>query len=612
MLDPDAVELVKELDGLPLAIATAGAYLDQTARSFSDYLRLYKESWVRLKETSPKLSSYEDKTLYSTWQISFDYIKQQNPLSANLLRLWAYFDNQDLWFELLQHSDSNDPEWIQELTKDELSFDSAVRVLINHGLVEVATSLRESIESKGYSIHGCVHSWIVHALNQERNCDLARVAVKFVGAHTPRKEDVRPWLMQQRLLPHAARCSFIVINGWIDDNRMAWAYYNLGFLYRQQGKLEAAEQMYERALAVYEKAPSIEHTLTLDTVNNLGIIYADQGKLEAAEQMFERALAGYEKALGVDHTLTLDTVHNLGALYTGQGKLEAAEQMYKRALAGCEKALGAEHTSTLDTVNNLGSLYRNQGKLEAAEQMFERALAGYQKALGAEHTSTLDTVNNLGNLYRNQGKLAAAKQMYERALAGKEKALGAEHTSTLTTANNLGILYLDQGKLEAAEEMFERALAGYKKALGAEHISTLDTVNNLGNLYRNQGKLAAAKQMYERALAGYEKALGEENTTTYLPALNTMSGLGALYESQDNIPKARIMYLKAFAGYKKVVGPDYPWSQSLRDKLGSLDAIIGDKALAVVKESEGPSHLCGKETPSKSKRSKLFRKLGLR
>ena len=157
-----------------------------------------------------------------------------------------------------------------------------------------------------------------------------------------------------------------------------------------------------------------------------------------------------------------------------------------------------------------------------------------------------------------------------------------------------------------SSDLYERALAGREKALGTEHTSTLDTVNNLGALYANQGKLAAAEQMYGRALAGYEKALGKENTTTYIPALNTMWGLGALYESQDNIPKARIMYLKAFAGYKKVVGPDYPWSQSLRDKLGSLDAIIGDKALAVVEGSERPSHLCGKETLSKSKRSKRF------
>ena len=65
-LGPDAIRLTKELDGLPLALATAGAYLDQVAISLSDYLRLYKESWAKLQESSPRLTSYEDRMLYST------------------------------------------------------------------------------------------------------------------------------------------------------------------------------------------------------------------------------------------------------------------------------------------------------------------------------------------------------------------------------------------------------------------------------------------------------------------------------------------------------------------------------------------------------------------
>ena len=85
ILDPDATKLANELDGLPLTLATAGAYLDQVAISLSDYLRLYRESWVQLQESSPGLSSYEDRTLYSTWQISFNHVKQQNDLSAKLL-----------------------------------------------------------------------------------------------------------------------------------------------------------------------------------------------------------------------------------------------------------------------------------------------------------------------------------------------------------------------------------------------------------------------------------------------------------------------------------------------------------------------------------------------
>src|ERR1700735_982979 len=193
MLDPDVIKLAEELDGLPLALATAGAYLDQTALSFSDYLRLYKASWAKLLKTSPELSSYEDRTLYSTWQLSFDHVKQRNELSAKLLRLWAYFDNQDIWFELLQHGDSEDPEWIHELTKDKLSFNEAVRVLSDHGLVEVDMPSQEPGEARGYSIHSCVHSWAIHVLNQQWDYDLAKLALKFVGLHLWGSKESAKW-----------------------------------------------------------------------------------------------------------------------------------------------------------------------------------------------------------------------------------------------------------------------------------------------------------------------------------------------------------------------------------------------------------------------------------
>ena len=453
---------------------------------FADYLRLYKESWAKLQKRSPELGSYKDRTLYSTWQISFDHVEKQSPLSAKLLRLWAYFDNQDLWFELLRHGDNQDPKWIRELTEDELSFHGEMRVLINHGLVEVATSSEQWIESKGYSIHKCVHSWIIHALNHEWDSDLARLAVKLVGAHVPGEKDVRPWLIQRRLLQHAARCSYIVLNGLIADDGMAWAFYNLGIIYADQSKLEAAEKMYERALQGHEKVLGIEHYLTLNTVNNLGTLYTNQGKLEAAEQMLKRALQGYEKVYGTEHISMLKTINNLGNLYRAQGKLKAAEKMHERALRGKEAVLGTEHISTLNTVNDLGILYRAQGKLEAAEKMHERALRGKEAVLGTEHISTLNTVNDLGILYRAQGKLEAAEKMHERALRGQEEVLGTEHILTLKTVNDLGSLYRAQGKLEVAEKMYKRVLRGREEVLGTEHISTLDTVNNLGSLQRSR------------------------------------------------------------------------------------------------------------------------------
>jgi tetratricopeptide (TPR) repeat protein len=88
----------------------------------------------------------------------------------------------------------------------------------------------------------------------------------------------------------------------------------------------------------------------------LGNLYQNQGRLKEAEEMFQRALAGYKKALGPDHTFTLDSVLCLGNLYQNQGKLKEAEEMYQRALAGYEKALGPNHHKTQRVAKKLKSI----------------------------------------------------------------------------------------------------------------------------------------------------------------------------------------------------------------------------------------------------------------
>lgn len=56
--------------------------------------------------------------------------------------------------------------------------------------------------------------------------------------------------------------------------------------------------------------------LTLIIVNNLGNLLKDQGKLEEAEEIYQRVLAGYKKVLNPDHISTLNIVNNLSLLYS--------------------------------------------------------------------------------------------------------------------------------------------------------------------------------------------------------------------------------------------------------------------------------------------------------
>ncbi|KAI4940892.1 hypothetical protein J4E91_011149 [Alternaria rosae] len=491
----DAAEserLLVLLDGLPLAIAQAGAYLQESGVGLATYLRFYEQQWSELMASDDladaPLQDYPERSVWTTWAISYQAIRERHEHTANLLLLWAFLDNKDLWHGLFATACSRSAlvakmlsGWVGDIASREIKFSKAMQLLCNYSLVE------QMQETESYATHPVVHQWAHHSQGKRFATELSRLAVVAVGWAVPESSTRDYAALQRRLLPHAQACSSQVVKRNAVWDREA-----------EDGSDGDVDKDQERKTV-------------LDAVHMLGLLYTDQGRLGEAEKMYERALRGTEEALGVGHSSTLGTVNNLGGLYYSQGRLGEAEKMYERALRGREEALGTGHSSTLQTVNNLGNLYKAQGKLGEAEKMYERALRGKEEALGTSHSSTLQTVNNLGNLYKAQGKLGEAEQMYERALRGKEEALGVGHTSTLDTVNNLGILYKAQGRLGEAEQMYERALRGYG-ALGSvriqQYLPALNTLQNMGDLYAKQTESAKARAVYTRALSGLSSVLG--------------------------------------------------------------------------------------------------------
>ncbi|KAF5499474.1 hypothetical protein CGCF413_v006972 [Colletotrichum fructicola] len=151
--DPGSKLLAQKLDGLPLALATAGAYLNKVSTSSTEYIQMYEISWLQLQEQSPHLLEY-DRALYSTWNVSLRHIQLQNQYAVKLLRLWGHFDNYDLWYELLQAGRLKKPAWLHKITKDRPSFDAAMRVLCEYGLAEPNAYSQADWrpESRGYTV----------------------------------------------------------------------------------------------------------------------------------------------------------------------------------------------------------------------------------------------------------------------------------------------------------------------------------------------------------------------------------------------------------------------------------------------------------------------------
>jgi Tfp pilus assembly protein PilF len=404
----ESEQLLALLDGLPLAIAQAGAYLQESGIGLAAYLRFYEQQWSELMESGhladAPLQDYPNRSVWTTWAISYQAIREKHEATADLLLLWSFLDNKDLWHGLFAAACASSgvvarmlAGWIGELASSEIRFSGAMQLLRNYSLVE------EVADTSSYATHPVVHQWAQHSQSRCFAAQLSRLSVVTVGWSVPASSSRDYATLQRRLLPHAQACS------------------------RQMAKKETGRN-YRLDDDNHGALDEDEQDTVLDAIHLLGLLYADQGKLGEAEQMYERALRGKEEALGPTHTSTLDTVNNLGALYADQGKLGKAEQMYERALRGKEEALGPAHTSTLDTANNLGALFADQGKLGKAEQMYERALRGCEHALGQEQVQqyrpALDTLENLGDLYLEQAETDKARKMYVQALVGLSCVLG--------------------------------------------------------------------------------------------------------------------------------------------------------------------------------------------
>ena len=433
------------------------------------YVRSFDSTWSNLihKQDRFPLQEYRERSILTTWKISYEQVLRQSEAAAWLLRLWAFFYYDDLWYGLLSPvltATSKGPMWLVQLAEDELEFSDAIGLLVSYSLVY-------SRGTGSYGMHPVLHRWSRSMSSGAEAAALNLISIYSLGSAVLSEDDNEYWILDRRLLQHVLHALYEMRMSQMlaKQERPGWVLNRLGDLLRRQVKLDDAEQMYQQALASKEKELGTDHMLTLSTVNDLGNLYSDQGKLDRAEQMYQRALAGFEKALGFDHMSTLDSVNNLGLLYRDQGKPDEAEQMYQRALAGFEKVLGPDHKSTLVTVFNLGLLYGGQGKLDKAEQMCQRALAGFEEALGSDHILTLKAVEHLSGLYANKGKLDEAEQMYRRVLAGYGKAFGPNHKSTLSIMNDLGLLYRCQGRLDEAEQMYQRALSCCESIYESSH-----------------------------------------------------------------------------------------------------------------------------------------------
>jgi hypothetical protein len=191
---------------LPLAISQAGAYLQQSGINIETYLYFYEQRWDELMqagdgENSP-LQDYPDRSVWTTWAISFQAIYKKHDSTAHLLLLWSFLDNKDLWHGLFtaacQASDLASNmlvEWIGDIATSEIKFSNAMMLLRDYSLV------MQMQETMSYATHPVLHKWASRSQGRKFASTLWPLAVVAVGHAVPLSSSRNYSAIQRRLLP---------------------------------------------------------------------------------------------------------------------------------------------------------------------------------------------------------------------------------------------------------------------------------------------------------------------------------------------------------------------------------------------------------------------------
>jgi tetratricopeptide (TPR) repeat protein len=554
----DAIQMTKELGGLPLALDQVGAYLEETGCSLANYQQMYRQHRRDLLKKRGGLVADHPEPVATTWSLSFARVQEQNPAAADLLRFCAYLAPDAIPLELLTQGATQLGEVLGPVVTDVFQFDQAIEVLRAYSL------LRRDPMTDTLSIHRLVQVVVQDAMMEQEQALWRQQAIQALnmvypeGTHEARKRCER---LTTHVLIHAMDTSSDAVSLELAAVQKKAADY-----LSARAQYEQAELLYQRSRHIREEMWGTEHPEVASVLNGLANLYREQSKYNLAEPLYQRALRIREQMFGPEHSEVAVLLNGLARLYREQGKYEQAEPLYQRALRISEQTLGSDHPDVTSLFNNLAELYRELGKYEQAEPLYRRALHIREQILGPEHPDVASPLNGLANLYRDQDEYERAEPLYQRALQIWEQALGPEHPLVASSLNGLALLYQKQGKHKQAESRYQQARDIWERALGPEHPDVTSPLNGLAALYQGQREYEQAESLYRRALSIRERTLGPEHPRVASP----LNGLAELYQEQGKYDLAGPLYQRAVHIWEQALGPEHPRTQLAKRRYAML------------------------------------------
>jgi len=526
-VEAEAIEIVKDLGRLPLAIEQAAAYIRECLKDLFKFRAIYAQSRKKFHERRPSRAWTYPHTVATTWLMSFDAVGKNNPHAAKLLTFLAFLNPDDILIEFLQAGKEALTGPLRAVFQQQFEFYEALGDLEQYALIRLSAD-RESI-----LIHRLVQAVQRDNLHPEREIEYMQMAVALFLRAFPEfdlkiegsRQLCRKY-QNQVVLPLRGILSLYTENVASICSRVAY------FL-SADGKFYDCLQFKRAAINIYTHLFGVEHPNTLTSMNNLAETYRALGRANDAAALQETVLEARKRTVGDEHPHTLTSMNNLAETYRAMGRANDAAALHETVLEARKRTVGDEHPHTLLSMNNLAVTYGALGRTNGEAALQETVLEARKRTLGDEHPETLTSMNNLAVTYGALGRANDAAALQETVLEARKRTVGDEHPHTLSSMNNLAVTYYTLGRANDAAALHETVLEARKRTLGDEHPHTLLSMNNLAETYWDISRRNAATDLFEEELNICRRVYGTKHEKTLTSTRRLIEGYREMGDTEN-------------------------------------------------------------------------------
>jgi tetratricopeptide (TPR) repeat protein len=627
--DLKAADAIMQLmDGLPLALDQAGAYIKKTGCDITGYLEVYHQQWPHLLKQrggiGGKSPAYHPDPVATTWSLSFQKVEERDPMAADLLRCCAFLAPDAIPLQMLVDGASELGPLLLSITNYPWQLNEAIAILTDYSLVK----LNKQGSDQAISIHRLVQTVQRENMDKTTRRGWIESVIRAIAKAFPTNE-VANWNLCERYLPHAQMCA-----NWIKDEQMEFfeaamllhkmarylkefAHYTEAeeFLRQTEDILTrlteladslSPEQLAEQAREKWEAIPAelmakikaipedlkqhidaypeeirerIKEISAMNFASQqafqasafLPVIFQDQadiclikGEYKAAEDLLKEGLSRSEKFFGQDNPLLTSLKKDLGEVYWKQGRFTLAESFLKEALKRREDEAGKDSSLIVHILVDLAHLDIELDRFTEAEEYLQRALAIRGNNPETDNLDRNALLYSLSLLYREQGKLKESEQLEQQTLRMAETLWGKDHPQIIGRSLNLALTHKYQGKYVEAGARYQQAIEDVEAKFGTEHPNLATIHANLGKLYLDQHLLTRAEEHFKKALEISEKTPGTEHPGLCIH----YDHLGDLYRAQGKYKQAERYLKKALEFARRFPNPENLHVSSTLNQLG--------------------------------------------